>query len=79
MEILNKVREELPNLKVRQGSEGAPRKPKARVHPFVKLRNYIEKHNLRLVDFFNKFDKDHSMSVTREEFAQGIEVGSRFS
>ena len=40
----------------------------------VKLKNYIERNNLRLVDFFNKFDKDGSMSVTREEFAQGIEV-----
>lgn len=40
----------------------------------VKLRNYIEKNNLRLVDFFNKFDKDHSMSVTREEFTEGLEV-----
>lgn len=41
----------------------------------VKLTNYIEKNNLRLVDFFNKFDKDGSMSVTYAEFQQGIEVG----
>jgi len=40
----------------------------------VKLANYIQKNNLRLVDFFNKFDKDGSMSVTYEEFEQGIEV-----
>lgn len=51
-----------------------PPKPKARVHPMVKLVNYIEKHELRLVDFFNKFDKDGSMSVTHEEFVEGIEV-----
>ena len=51
-----------------------PQKPKAKVHPMVKLVNYIEKHELRLVDFFNKFDKDGSMSVTHEEFVEGIEV-----
>ena len=27
-----------------------------------------------MIDFFNQFDKDGSMSVTREEFAQGLEV-----
>lgn len=73
LELYGKVKELLPELKLRHGGDGVPKKPKARVHPFVKLKNYIEKHNLRLVDFFNKFDKDHSMSVTREEFAQGIE------
>ena len=42
--------------------------------PMSKLRNYMEENNLRLVDFFNQFDQDHSMSVTREEFKTGIEV-----
>ena len=40
----------------------------------TKLRNYMEENNLRLVDFFNQFDQDHSMSVTREEFKIGVEV-----
>ena len=74
-EMLNRVREQLPDLRLRTGGDGAPRRPKARVHPMVKLKNYIEKNNLRLVDFFNRLDEDRSMSVTREEFAQGIEVG----
>lgn len=43
----------------------------------VKLQNYIDKHNLKLIDFFQKFDKDGSMSVSHEEFADGIQV--RFS
>ena len=43
--------------------------------PMTKLRNYMEENNLRLVDFFNQFDEDHSMSVTREEFKKGVEVG----
>jgi len=54
-----------------------PPKPKARLHPMVKLQNYIDKHNLKLIDFFQKFDKDGSMSVSHEEFADGIQV--RFS
>jgi len=34
----------------------------------------MEENNLRLVDFFNQFDEDHSMSVTRDEFKKGVEV-----
>ena len=74
LDIYMKVKEHLPDLKMRHGGDGVPKKPKARVHPMVKLKNYVEKSNLRLIDFFNRFDKDKSMSVTREEFAQGIEV-----
>ncbi len=74
LDVFNKVKEVFPDVKMRHGGDAAPKRPKARVHPMVKLKNYIDKHNLRLVDFFNKFDKDQSMSVTREEFTQGIEV-----
>ena len=78
-ECYQKVKEQLPNLQLRHGGDAIPKKPKARVHPMVKLKNYIDRNNLRLVDFFNKFDKDNSMSVTREEFAEGIGVCSRIS
>ena len=74
LECFQKLKEQLPDIKMRHGGDGVPKKPKARVHPMVKLKNYIDRNNLRLVDFFNKFDTDNSMSVTREEFAQGIEV-----
>jgi len=40
----------------------------------TKLRKYIEDNNLRLVDFFNQFDEDNSMTVTRDEFQRGVEV-----
>lgn len=40
----------------------------------MKLQNYITKYQLKLVDFFLEFDKDGSMCVSREEFAQGIQV-----
>ena len=74
-EVYKQVLEQIPSLKLKHGGMEPPQKPKAKIHPMVKLANYIEKHNLRLVDFFNKFDKDGSMSVTHEEFVEGIEVG----
>lgn len=72
-DIFKQVQEQVPDIKMRHGGMEPPKKPRARIHPMVKLTNYIEKNNLRLVDFFNKFDKDGSMSVTYEEFQQGIE------
>ena len=51
-----------------------PQKPKAKVHPMVKLMNYIEKNNLKLIDFFSQLDKDGSMCISYEEFEQGLEV-----
>lgn len=36
------------------------------------LKKYVEEKNYRLVDLFNQFDKDNSLSVTREEFRQGL-------
>ena len=73
-EIFKQVQEQVPQLKMRHGGMEAPLKPKARMHPMVKLMAYIDKNSLRLVDFFNKFDKDGSMSVTHEEFRQGLKV-----
>ena len=68
------MQDQIPDIKMRHGGMEPPAKPRARIHPMIKLTNYIEKNNLRLVEFFNKFDKDGSMSVTYEEFEQGIEV-----
>ena len=36
------------------------------------LKKYVEDKNYRLVDLFNQFDKDNSLSVTREEFRTGL-------
>jgi len=36
------------------------------------LKQYVEDKNYRLVDLFNQFDKDKSLSVTRDEFRQGL-------
>ncbi|XP_064624186.1 leucine-rich repeat-containing protein 74A-like [Lineus longissimus] len=42
--------------------------------PMTKVRNYCDKAGLRLIDLFKQFDKDQSMSLTREEIRKGIKV-----
>ena len=36
------------------------------------LKKYVEDKNYRLIDLFNQFDKDNSLSVTRDEFRMGL-------
>lgn len=69
-----------PNIKVRTGSDGIILKPKVKVHPIVKLRNFFDKKNMKLVDFFTKYDKDGSMTVSKTEFREGItDLGIKLS
>jgi len=74
LELQNDVTEErTTKLQILTGGAETEKKVAKRVDPMVKLRNYIVENDLRLVDFFNEFDQDHDMTVTREEFQQGIE------
>ena len=73
-DIFKQVKEQLPNIKMKHGGMEPPQKPKAKVHPMVKLMNYIEKNNLKLIDFFSQLDKDGSMCISYDEFEQGLEV-----
>lgn len=66
----------LPNCKVRTGNDGVILKPKVKIHPIVKLRNFFDKKNMKLSDFFTKYDKDGSMTVSRSEFRSGVNVNS---
>ena len=68
------MKEVRPSLKITHGGMQVEVKPKKRINPMVKLQRFIQKNNLRLVDFFNKFDKDGSMSVTYDEFEEGLKV-----
>lgn len=36
------------------------------------LLSFIQDNRLRLVDWFNQFDKDHSGGISREEFKIGL-------
>ncbi|XP_055861450.1 leucine-rich repeat-containing protein 74B-like isoform X1 [Biomphalaria glabrata] len=70
--LWKQVEEQFPKLKTVHGGTEIPLKPKQRVHPLAKVTAFINARNIRLIDFFNKFDKDGSMNVSREEFKQGI-------
>ncbi|VDI69915.1 Hypothetical predicted protein [Mytilus galloprovincialis] len=72
-EVFKQVKEQLPNIKMKHGGMEPPQKPKAKIHPMVKLMNYIEKNNLKLIDFFSQLDKDGSMCISYDEFEQGLE------
>ena len=60
------------HIKISTGCDIPPLKPKKRVHPMMKLRIYVQKRNLKLHEFFAKFDKDGSMAVSYDEFREGI-------
>lgn len=72
--MLRDVKNLIPDLIVNHGGLEPPKKPKTKAHPIVKLQNYINKHHLKLIDFFQKFDMDGSMSVSHAEFRQGLQV-----
>ncbi|XP_033123315.1 leucine-rich repeat-containing protein 74B-like isoform X2 [Anneissia japonica] len=75
-ELFKELKELRPDMKVKHGGMQEEVKPKARLNPMVKLYRYIQKNNLRFMDFFNKVDKDGSMSVTYDEFEEGLkEIG----
>ena len=42
--------------------------------PMTKIRKWADQEGLRLVDIFQRFDKDKSWTVDREEFIMGIRV-----
>uniref|UniRef100_A0A0L8HV87 EF-hand domain-containing protein n=1 Tax=Octopus bimaculoides TaxID=37653 RepID=A0A0L8HV87_OCTBM len=72
-DLLNKIKEKLPDIKVIYGCQEAPKKPKAVIHPMARLVRYLDDNNIRLADCFGTFDEDGSMTVTHEEFIKGIE------
>lgn len=48
-------------------------KSKKTVKDFINIMmDYVRARNLRLIDLFNQFDKDKSMSVDRDEFYHGL-------
>lgn len=51
---------------------GGNKKKKKLLELMNKLMAYVEKMNYRMVDLFNQFDKDKSLSVSREEFYTGL-------
>ena len=77
LEELEEFQKSFPNVHIKTGSDSLKLKPKVKLHPIIKLRNYIDKHHLKLAEFFNKFDKDGSMNVTKDEFIMGLKVTNK--
>ncbi|XP_077991353.1 uncharacterized protein LOC144445611 [Glandiceps talaboti] len=79
-ELLKDILEERPHLRVEHGGTGGygyrrreTQSLKHPVDPMSYLLDYIQKNNLRLLDLFQRFDKDKSLSVSRSEFKKGIQ------
>ena len=47
--------------------------------PVTVLFEYMKQKNLRLIDLLHNLDRDHSDTITRDEFQQGLAVGFRSS
>ncbi|XP_028396868.1 leucine-rich repeat-containing protein 74A-like [Dendronephthya gigantea] len=72
--ILKEIEESRPDIKISHGgSGGANEKPKERPTPMKILKNYIENNQMRLYDFFSMMDKDKSMSLSIQEFVNGLQ------
>ncbi|XP_071961893.1 uncharacterized protein [Antedon mediterranea] len=73
-DLLKEIQELRPDFKVfYKGAFGAfKKKEKERPDPLKMLRDYIDKNNMRVWDLFKAYDKDKSMSVSKEEFKKGI-------
>ena len=42
--------------------------------PFTKFKQWVENAGYRLIDVLRHFDKDNSLTISRQEFTTGIEV-----
>lgn len=63
------------------GGEGAPMitrartaKPKLTVDPLAKIKEYMDSHNMRIIDLFARADKDQSNTINREELVGILHV-----
>ena len=43
--------------------------------PIAVLFEYMKQKNLRLIDLLHNLDRDHSDTLSRDEFQQGLSVG----
>ena len=59
-------------IKIITGGLGSFKKPKEMPQQMAILLDFIKVNRLRLVDWFFRFDKDHSGDISREEFKIGL-------
>lgn len=68
-----------PELSVKHGYSDSYGQRKLKEYDVVEeamnaMKEYMAENNLNLAELFSKFDEDGSMSVTYEEFKQGLKV-----
>ncbi|XP_074646905.1 uncharacterized protein LOC141902879 [Tubulanus polymorphus] len=51
---------------------GTPLEIFMKTDPMAILKSYVDRNNLRLVDLFNRFDKDKNYKISLEEFKKGL-------
>ncbi|XP_046841002.1 leucine-rich repeat-containing protein 74B-like isoform X2 [Xenia sp. Carnegie-2017] len=74
LKLSKELEETRPGIKIiHGGSGGFNEKSKERPTPMKILKNYIENNQMRLYDFFSMMDKDKSMSLTIDEFVNGLQ------
>lgn len=80
VKLLTELKEVRPEFLVAyQSSVGQFEKPPEKEPDPVKmLREFISVNNLRVWDLFKSYDKDKSLTVTREEFKKGLVVRPSF-
>ncbi|XP_064622535.1 leucine-rich repeat-containing protein 74A-like, partial [Lineus longissimus] len=55
---------------------GTPLDVFLKTDPMAILRAYVDKKNLRLIDFFNTVDKDKNYKISAEEFKKGVQMAN---
>ncbi|XP_031572128.1 leucine-rich repeat-containing protein 74A-like [Actinia tenebrosa] len=60
------------DLKVITGGIGGYKRPKEMPPGMRILLDFVQDNRLRLIDWFNQFDKDQSGGISREEFRKGL-------
>ena len=74
---IEKLRTTRPNLSIETGvvTSGGPQKndlEKLRRQLIQIILDYLSNNRLRMLDLFNRWDKDKSLSLTRAEFRKGV-------
>ena len=75
LDMLNALQIVHPGLKVTHGGLGGVQmraQSEKKKAPMVLIKQYIDRSNLRLVDFFNSIDKNKTLSITAEELEKGL-------
>jgi len=73
LDLEKEVKQLFPDLLINYTDVESEKFPKPKIDPREKVKSYVKENNLRMVDFFNEFDLNHNLKITREEFTSGLE------